>query len=376
MIAGNNNVVKAIIDGAFTENCIIDTGTCLSFLDSVFVRTHGLQLVTLKPGTTCVYMTAEKTKIRDIGATSITLSFGDENFVFKFQVVNKLSIYILLGMDFILHNNCVPFENKQLFFSEWSGLGANGCRSLRFGKFGKSPVGGLHQELKDNSVFLKKPLQNTKFTSPILQGNNHALTHVSPQTSASNYIDMVKETRSNQSSSTCTTLDPKSRTFFPQNNTYVGKSIHSNTPSADLLTLGSEPVIGKYRESKTTLTNQASAPAQMNRFSGVIKGADIIWASELLKKDRLNSVPKLVSMQHVPVRQKLHSGNQKDTELDGEHATGKKNGKIPIRSARRLILPHQHPHYFETGKSVFKGAGLPYRRPVFIKLSTGKHAVT
>jgi len=92
-------------------------------------------------------------------------------------------------------------------------------------------------------------------------------------------------------------LDPKSRAFFPQNNTFVRKSIHSDTPSADLLILGSEPVIGKYREPKITLTNQASTPAQMDRFGGVIYGADVIWASELPKKDRLNSVPKLVSMQ-------------------------------------------------------------------------------
>jgi len=80
VIAGNNNVVKVIINGTFTEDCIIDTGTCLSFLDKAFVKSHGLQLVLLKPRTTCVYMAAGKTKIRVIGTTSITLSFGIEFF--------------------------------------------------------------------------------------------------------------------------------------------------------------------------------------------------------------------------------------------------------------------------------------------------------
>jgi len=97
VIAGTNNVVKAIINGAFTEDCIIDTGTCLSFLDSVFVKTHSLQLVPLKPGTTCAYMTTEKAKIRDIGTTSITLSFGSDNFVFKLQVVDRLFINSVLN---------------------------------------------------------------------------------------------------------------------------------------------------------------------------------------------------------------------------------------------------------------------------------------
>jgi len=59
-------------------------------------------------------------------------------------------------------------------------------------KVGEPKTGGLHQNLKDNSVFLIKPLPNTKVYGTTLKGNNHALTHIYPQTSPSNYIDMVR----------------------------------------------------------------------------------------------------------------------------------------------------------------------------------------
>jgi len=186
VIAGNNNVVKAIINGVFTDDFKIDTGTCLSFLDNVFVQKHGLHLDPLKPGMTCVYMSAGKTKIRVIGTTCITLSFGNENFVFKFQVVNNLSVNILLGMDFILNNNCVPFANKQLFSlvngRVWVPMGV-GVSVSDVAEFGESRIEGLHLEIKDNSVSLKKPLQNAKVPSPVPQGDNHALILVRPQAS-------------------------------------------------------------------------------------------------------------------------------------------------------------------------------------------------
>jgi len=61
VIAGNNNVVKAIINGTCTEDCVIDTVTYLTFLYKAFVKSHGLQLVPVEPGATCVYMAAGKT---------------------------------------------------------------------------------------------------------------------------------------------------------------------------------------------------------------------------------------------------------------------------------------------------------------------------
>jgi len=43
----------------------------LNFIDKAFVASHCLQLVLLKPGDKCVYLTAGKTKIRVIGTTSL-----------------------------------------------------------------------------------------------------------------------------------------------------------------------------------------------------------------------------------------------------------------------------------------------------------------
>jgi len=62
-----------------------------------------------------VYLTAGKTKIRAIGTTSLKLRFANEDFMVMFQVLDKLSIHILLGMEFIWSNNCVPFANDGIF---------------------------------------------------------------------------------------------------------------------------------------------------------------------------------------------------------------------------------------------------------------------
>jgi len=43
------------------------------------------------------------------------LVFANEDFIVKFQVIDKLSINILLGMEFIRSNNCVPFANDGIF---------------------------------------------------------------------------------------------------------------------------------------------------------------------------------------------------------------------------------------------------------------------
>jgi len=143
-------------------------------------------------------------------------------------VVDRLSINVLLGMDFIRYNYCVPFANKQLFSlgngRVWVPIGV-GVSVLGVAKLYEPQVGGLHQKLKNNTVFLFEPLLNTGVPGTIPQGNNHALTHICPQTRPTDYINMVKDTCSNLSGSTCTTLDPKSRTFYSQNNTFARKCI-------------------------------------------------------------------------------------------------------------------------------------------------------
>jgi len=46
----NNNVVNAIIDDSFTDQCIIDIGYYLSLLDHNFVKLHNLCVTPLKSG--------------------------------------------------------------------------------------------------------------------------------------------------------------------------------------------------------------------------------------------------------------------------------------------------------------------------------------
>jgi len=160
VIADNKNVVKAIINGTFTENCTIDTGTHLSFLDKAFVELHCLQLTPIKPEAKSVYLTAGKTKIRAIGNTSITLSFAKEDFVFEFQVVDNLSVIILFRMDFILSNHCVPFANKNLF----SLRNGRVCVPMQVG------VGSLAVKNLGKSVILRKSVARREQESATIRG--------------------------------------------------------------------------------------------------------------------------------------------------------------------------------------------------------------
>jgi len=43
------------------------------------------------------------------------LTFAGERFSFTFQVIDRLSTNILIGMNFITRYNCVPYANKGLF---------------------------------------------------------------------------------------------------------------------------------------------------------------------------------------------------------------------------------------------------------------------
>jgi len=92
-----------MINDFFTEQCIID----LSFVEKSFVQEYRLQLDPLKPGEFRVFIAAGESKIKAIGTVKLTLTFFGEEFPFEFQVVDRLSTNILLGINFILHYPCV-----------------------------------------------------------------------------------------------------------------------------------------------------------------------------------------------------------------------------------------------------------------------------
>jgi len=84
-------------------------------VDNNFVQEHRLQIDALKPGAFCVFIAAGETKIKAIGTVKLTFTFSGEEFPFVFQVVDRLSTNILLGMNFILHYHCVPYANREVF---------------------------------------------------------------------------------------------------------------------------------------------------------------------------------------------------------------------------------------------------------------------
>jgi len=111
----NNNVVNATIYDTFTEQCIVNTGAYLSFLDNDFVKLYRLPVTPMRPGPASVFIAAGKTKIRAVGTTTITSTFAGEDFVFEFEVVDRLSTNVLIGMNFILEYHCVPYANDEVF---------------------------------------------------------------------------------------------------------------------------------------------------------------------------------------------------------------------------------------------------------------------
>jgi len=60
----NSNVVNAIINNAFTEQCVIDARAYLSLLNNEFVNLHALPVSPMRPEATRIFIAAEETKIR------------------------------------------------------------------------------------------------------------------------------------------------------------------------------------------------------------------------------------------------------------------------------------------------------------------------
>jgi len=76
---------------------------------------HALPVSFRRPGAAQIFLAAGETQIRAMGTAIITLTFTGEDFPFEFQVVDRLSTNILLGMSFILKYHCVPYANEAVF---------------------------------------------------------------------------------------------------------------------------------------------------------------------------------------------------------------------------------------------------------------------
>jgi len=120
------------------------------------------------------YIAAGETKIKAIGTTDITITFAGEEFPFEFQVVERLSTNVLIGMNFILKYYRVPCANDQLFTLGNARIKVpmvvkGSCLGLA--KFREQVTSEPHTQhlvgvrcpyINDQSVFLLEPLPNTE----------------------------------------------------------------------------------------------------------------------------------------------------------------------------------------------------------------------
>jgi len=241
MIADNNNVVNTIINNTFTGKCIVDTGNYNIFIDDGFVKLHCLEVAPLLSRDTRVYLTAGGAKITVIVIINITLSFGNEEFPFTFQVRSKLTTGILLSMDFILKYHCIPYASDAIFTLgngrvsvpmcvKGSGLGlakltehVNLKPSAQFGRLQGS-------KLNNKSVTWFEFLPDTEVSHilSISHDHNHTTTDRQP---AKWFKARTTDHRKKQSqyrlhttypSDMRTMSGPKNRKFYSQNKNFAG----------------------------------------------------------------------------------------------------------------------------------------------------------
>jgi len=166
---------------------------------------------------------------------------------------------ILLRMDFILSNRCVPFANGRIFSLK------NGrvCVPMQVGIFGgtsiwiinKYIIQNLRQKSNNNSVFLLQQLPNK------------------------------------DEQGTMFPFGPKSRKFFSKTNTFVGNNeahragggshFDTHTYGVTPLTLFSDNLMNKIEQLKNTLTNQTLTPAQVVKFCCFVEKLGDIFVSDL-----------------------------------------------------------------------------------------------
>jgi len=105
----NNNVVNIIVNNAFGDQAIVDTGSFLSFVDNDFCKRHHICVVPLQPRESRSYIAAGETRITAIGSTNLVLTFAGKEFEHNFQKIRNLSTNILIGVNFIRKYNSVAY---------------------------------------------------------------------------------------------------------------------------------------------------------------------------------------------------------------------------------------------------------------------------
>jgi len=111
----NNNVVNVIVNNLFDDQAVVDTGSCLSFVDNNFGKIHNLRVIPLQSGELKSYVGVGESTITAIGSTNIELTFAGEKFPHNFQVLDHLVTNILIGVDFICRYKCVAYLSQGVF---------------------------------------------------------------------------------------------------------------------------------------------------------------------------------------------------------------------------------------------------------------------
>jgi len=103
----NNNVVNVIVNDLFADQAIVDTSSFFHLCNN-FCKKNNLHVIPLQSGESRSYVAAGETRITAIGSTNMVLTFAGERFPHNFQIIERLSTNILIGVNFIRKYNCVP----------------------------------------------------------------------------------------------------------------------------------------------------------------------------------------------------------------------------------------------------------------------------
>jgi len=96
----NNNFVDVVINELFADRAVVDSGSYLSHVDNNFCKKHNLCVNPLHSGELKSYAGIGESTTTAIGSTNIKLTLVGEKFPHSFQVIDNMSVNIIIGIDF------------------------------------------------------------------------------------------------------------------------------------------------------------------------------------------------------------------------------------------------------------------------------------
>jgi len=97
----NNNFVNVVVDELFDDQAMVNTSCSVSLVDNKFCKKHNLCVNPLLSGELKSYVGIGESTTTAIGSTNIELTFVGEKFSHSFQVINNLTVNIIIGVDFL-----------------------------------------------------------------------------------------------------------------------------------------------------------------------------------------------------------------------------------------------------------------------------------